>query len=174
MDITELIIADHDDAAALFAEIENVAADDARTSQAMRLVARLAVCLKTHTRAEERVLYDALRTGPPELAAYALEAAYEHQTLEMMIDKLVVHRPGPELRAILKVGQWLFSQHARQHEEAQILPAVRAHLSADELAHLAHDYLAEKRRIEPQISRLVGAPYRGTEGRTLHVHNHRR
>ena len=66
-------------------------------------------------------------------------------------------------------------QHARDHEAAQILPAVRAQLSATERAQLAHDYLLEKRRIEPQISRFIGAPLRSSvQGRMLHVHNHRR
>jgi hypothetical protein len=175
MDIIEIITADHDAAASLIEILDQIAADDARTSEAMRLAFRLAVGLKTHAKAEERVLYEAMRTATPLLAELALEGPYEHQVLDLMLDKLVLHRPGPELRAILHVIKHQFELHARTEEEAIVLPAVRAAFRDGERAQLGQDFLELKVRMQPQIERLVGAPARGShDGRSLPIHGHRR
>ncbi len=176
MDIIEIITADHDDIATRIDELEPIAAEDARTSHAMRLVVKLAVAAKLHAKAEEAVLDPALRAATPQLARLALEGPYEHQALDLMLDKLVLHRPGPELLAILHVIKAQFEHHARHGEEHVLLPAVRAAFLDDERVQLAHDFLDAKHRLEPQIERLVGAPARGThDGRHgFHVHGHRR
>ncbi len=176
MDIIEVITADHDETANLIEQLAQLAADDSRTSEAMRIAVKLAVGLKTHARAEERILYEAMRTTTPQLSELALEGPYEHQALDLMLDKLVVHRPGPELRAILHVLQAQFEHHARIVEEGIVLPAVRAAVLDDERAQLARDFLDVKQRLQPRIERLVGAPARGThDGRvSLHIHGHRR
>ena len=173
MDVIELVIADHDEAADLFEQLERLAADDARSNQAMRLVHQLAVSIKTHAKAEERILTDVMRSASPELAQLAREGPYEHQALDVMLDKLVLHRPGPELVAILHVAGRLFVQHARDEEEAVVLPALRTAVDPEERARLAHDFLVEKKRIRPGIERLVGAPARATgEARLRHLHVH--
>lgn len=176
MDIIEVITADHDETATLIEELEQLAADDSRTSEAMRIAVKLAVGLKTHAKAEERILYEAMRTSTPKLAELALEGPYEHQVLDLMLDKLAVHRPGPELRAILHVLRAQFEHHARVEEEAIMLPAVRLAFLDDERAQLARDFLDVKKRLQPQIERQVGAPARGThDGRvSFHIHGHRR
>lgn len=176
MDIIEVITADHDEHARLIAELAELAADDARTSEAMRIAVKLAVHLKTHAKAEERILYEALRTAPPPLAQLALEGPYEHQAVDLMLDKLVVHRPGPELRAILHVLEVQFEHHARVAEERIVLPAIRVAFLHDEREQLARDFLDFKERLQPQIERLVGAPARGSQDRRagFHVHGHRR
>lgn len=176
MDIIDLITADHDETAGLIAELAQFAADDARTSEAMRIAVKLAVGLKVHAKAEERVLYEAMRTATPQLAGLALEGPYEHLAVDLMLDKLVVHRPGPELRAILHVLEVQFEHHARDAEERIVLPAIRVAFLHDERAQLASDFLDVKQRLKPQIERLVGAPARGThDGRGgFHIHGHRR
>src|SRR6186713_2242560 len=88
MDIVEIIKADHDEVAALIDQLDQLAGDDARTSEAMRVAVRLAVRLKTHAKAEEKVLYEAMRTATPQLKELALEGPYEHQALDLMLDKL--------------------------------------------------------------------------------------
>lgn len=176
MDIIEVITSDHDDAARLIDELEQLVGDDSRSSEAMRTAVKLAVCMKVHAKAEERILYESMRTATPRLAELALEGPYEHQALDLMLEKLVVHRPGPELRAILHVIKGQFEHHARVEEERVVLPAVQIAFLADERAQLAHDFLDFKQRLQPQIERLVGAPARGThDGRPgFHVHGHRR
>jgi hypothetical protein len=173
MDIIELITADHDEATDIFDALALLAADDRRTSEAMRLAVRLAVTLKTHAKAEEKVLYEAIRTASVELADFAIEGPYEHQVLDMMLDKLCVQRPGIELKAILKVSKEMFEHHARDEEEAYILPLVKAAFSDVERVQLGGDMLAMKRRLRPQIERLVGPAMRGTHD-GLHIHHSRR
>ena len=164
MDIIEVITADHAAAAELFGELDGVARDDRRTSDAMHLVVRLTVAIKVHCHAEEHVLYEAMRTANSQLAELALEGPYEHQALEMMLDKLVLHRPGPELCAILHVARHEFAHHARDDEEQVMLPAVQAWFTEDQRRQLGLDMLAEKRRIRSHIERLVGPPPRVREG----------
>jgi hypothetical protein len=175
MDIIEAIKADHDEVAGLIEQLEAIAADDARTSEAMRLAVRLAIALKTHSKAEERILYEAMKTSTQELADLALEGPYEHQAIDLMLDKLLLHRPGRELKAILKVIKEQFDHHARNEEEHQVLPAVATAFLDDERLQLGEDFEIEKRRLKPQIERLVGPPMRGTmDGRGFHIHGHRR
>lgn len=176
MDILELITADHDEVADLIDRLASIADAGARTREAMELARRLAVALKTHARAEERVLYEAIRAGSSDLALVALEEPHAHHALDVVLDKLVVQRPGRELAAILRVIERLFVQHARVDEEGEILPAIGAAILPEDRARLARDFLVEKRRIRPAIARLVGAPVRTSDPRGLHfhVHGHRR
>lgn len=175
MDIIELIKADHAEITQLISQLDGMAADDLRAGEAMRLAVRIAVTIKIHAKAEERVFYEAIHTASPQLRELALEAPYEHQALDMIVDKLVLHRPGAELKAILHVCTGLFEHHARETEERVMLPAAAQVLAQAERVRLGRDMIAEKARIRPQVERLVGPPARGSaEGRGLHVHAHRR
>lgn len=175
MDIIKCIKADHDEVADLFAELADLAADDHRTSDAMRLAVRLVIALKIHAHAEERVVYPAMRSGDRRLVAFAREGHYEHRALDMLLDRLIAQRPGPELVAILKVARDQFEHHARHEEEAVILPLLGAQLTPTESLSLAHDFIHERRRIRPSIERLVGPAARGThDGRGIHISHHRR
>lgn len=173
MDITELITADHDEAAQLFADLETLVLDDSQSSGAMLLAVRLAVAVKVHCHAEEKVVYAAMRTSGDELAALALEGPYEHQVLDLMLDKLVLHRPGPELRAILHVARFEFEHHARGDEEGLMLPALRRAFGTAERVQLGFDMMAEKRRMKAHIQRLVGPAPRNI-GDMIRVHQHSR
>lgn len=173
MDILEVIIGDHDAALALFDRLDPMAADDARTSEAMRLAVQLAVTIKTHQKAEEKTLYEVMRTASVELGELALEGAYEHEMLDLMLDKVLLYRPGRELRAVLRVARELFVHHARHVEEARVLPLVARVLTADERVQLGHDMVAAKRRTQPHVERLVGPPARAVR-ESLHVHGFRR
>jgi hypothetical protein len=175
MDIFKCIKADHDEAADLFAALADLAADDQRTSDAMRIAVRLVIALKIHARAEERVVYPAMRSGGPRLVAFAREGHYEHGALDMLLDRLIAQRPGAELVAILKVARDQFEHHARHEEEAVILPLLAEQLTPTESLSLAHDFIHERRRIRPSIERLVGPAARGThDGRGIHISHHRR
>ncbi len=160
MDIVELICRDHDELAAMFDELAQVARDDRRGNGAVRLCGRLVATARVHSRAEERVFYEVLRTCPGPLKAFALAGPHVHETLDITLDKLLVQRPSEELDVIVRVARDLFAMHARDEEEGDLLPLVRAALTEEELAGLARDYGAEKARIRPQIERLVAVPAR--------------
>lgn len=160
MDIVELIRRDHDELAQMFDELAEIARDDRRGSGAVRLCSRLVVAAKLHTRAEERIVYEVLRTCPGPLKAFALAGPHEHEMLDITLDKLLVQRPSEELGVIVRVAHDLFEMHARDEEEADILPLVEQMLSIDERRALGRDLIAEKLRIRPQIERMVAVPAR--------------
>lgn len=158
MTIVDLIKRDHDDIAELFVQLAVLAHDDRRRDEPVRAAARLVVAIRTHAFAEERVLYQALEAKTGALKAFALAGPHEHETLDITIDKLLARRPGDEFQVIVRVARDLFEMHARDEEEADVLPRLLVELSADELVTLADDMIAEKARLRPHISRLVGTP----------------
>lgn len=156
MGVCEVIKSDHEEIALLFDQLAPLA-DDLHAKEAMRLAARLAITVKTHALAEQRVVYEALRTAGSELAACALEGPHELYALELVLDKLLALRPGPEFRAVLAVARRLFEQHA-QHESQQLFPAVQREIPAEEADQLGRDLVAEKQRVRPQVARKVEVP----------------
>jgi hypothetical protein len=156
MTIVDLIKREHDEVADLFDHLIVLARDDRHAAEATRIAARLVALVRVHSRAEERVFYEALRTHS-QLKAFALAGPHEHENLDTTLDKLLVRRPGDEeYQVIVKVAHDLFEMHARDEEEADILPLTIELLSPAELNTLAADMLSEEARIRPQILRLVG------------------
>jgi hypothetical protein len=161
MTIVELIKHEHDEVADLFDHLVVIAGDHRRAEDAARMAARLVALVRVHAYAEERIVYEALRTQAAQLKAFALAGPHEHEVLDTTLDKLLVRRPGDdEYQVIVKVARDLFDMHARDEEEADILPLMGQLMPADELVSLAKDMLAEETRIRPQILRLVGMPAR--------------
>jgi hypothetical protein len=161
MNIVEVIRRDHDELAQMFEELAQVARDDRRRgSGGVRLCSRLVVAARVHARAEERVVYEVLRTCPGPLKAFALAGPHEHEMLDITLDKLLLHRPSEELVVIARVARDLFEMHAHDEEEADILPLILTEMSAEDREALARDMVAEKARIRPQIARTVALPAR--------------
>ena len=161
MTVIDLIRREHDEVADLFDHLFVLSRDQRRRDEASRIAARLVALVRIHSRAEERVFYEALRTKSAPLKSFALAGPHEHEVLETTLDKLLVRRPGDdEYPVIVRVARDLFEMHARDEEEADILPVVAAELTAEELESLAADLLAEEARIRPHVLRLVGMPAR--------------
>jgi len=154
MGIIEAIAADHAEASALFDELAPLAGDDRHPSETMRIAARLAIAVKTCALAEQKVLYEALKTAGSRLAAFALEGPHEHHALDVVLDKLLALRPGRELKAVVAVAQRMFRHHV-DREAREVWPAVCAELPADEAAQLGRDLAVEKRLLRPRIERQV-------------------
>lgn len=160
MSVIALIKRDHDEVVDLFDRLALLARDDRYNDQAARTAARLVAAARVHARAEERVLYEAIRCASPRLKAFSLAGPHQHEMLDITLDKLLVHRPGDEFRVILQVARDLFEMHARDEEEGEILPLLAEALTAEELAALAVDMIAEQARVRPHVLRLVGSPAR--------------
>jgi hemerythrin HHE cation binding domain-containing protein len=178
MELIACIKADHDEALAHFEQLAELAHDDRRTCDAMRTAVRLTCGIKIHAHAEEKVIYEAMRERGDRLAAFSREGRYEHQMLEMLLDRLLVQRPGPELSAILKVARDQFVHHARDEEEAVLLPALEQLLEPSEIVQLTEEFRLEQRRIRPMIERAVGPAPRASSDSPghhgLHISHHRR
>jgi hypothetical protein len=159
MDIVVLIRRDHDEIAQLFERVGDIARERCRGGAAAgRACAELVIAARVHTRAEERVLYEALRRHGGPLLAFALAAPHEHDELDITLDKLLLPGAVAELDRLHRVARDLFLLHARDEEEADILPLVATALSPVTRIALAHDLVAEKARIRPQIARLAAVP----------------
>lgn len=157
MTIIELIKREHDEVADLFDHLAVLARHGRRREEAARVAARLVAVVRVHSMAEERVLYEALRSGPPPLRAFALAGPHEHELLDTTLDKLLVRRANEEeYGAIVKVARDLFESHARAEEEGQILPLVQRSLSEPELVTLATDMVATETQVRLQVMRICG------------------
>src|SRR5262245_9753612 len=131
MDVTTLIKREHDEVADLFEQLDALAKSDRHRDETARVACRLVALVRIHARSEERVLYEALRTSH-NLKSFALAGPHEHENLDTTLDKLLVRRPGDDdYRMIIKVARDLFEMHAREEEEAELLPALRLELSPD-------------------------------------------
>ncbi len=173
LDLLTYITADHDEALERFEQLADLALDDRRSSDAMRTAVRLTCGIKIHAYTEEKVIYEAMRGRCDALGAFARESRYEHQMLDMLLDRLIVQRPGPELRAILKVARDQFEHHCRDEEEAVMLPALEQVLQKAEIAQLVEELRLEQQRVRPMIERAVGpAPRATSDGRHLHINHH--
>lgn len=160
MTVIDLIKREHDEVADMFDHLVVLVRDSRRAGEAMRIAARLVGFSRVHARAEERVFYEALRTHAA-LKSFSLAGPHQHEVLDTTLDKLLVRRPGDDdYQVIVKVARDLFEMHARDEEEADVLPVAAKALSPEELGALASDMLAEEARVRPQILRLVGMPAR--------------
>ena len=161
MDIIALIKRDHDEVADLFDHLVVLVRDERHHDEAARIACRLVAAARIHARAEERIVYEALRTASAPLKAFSLAGPHEHENLDTTLDKLLVRHPGDEeYRVIVKVARDLFEMHARDEEEADVLPLVAQAIPAAQLDTLAQDMLTQQARIRPQILRIVGIPAR--------------
>jgi hypothetical protein len=161
MTIVELIQRDHDEVADLFDHLVVLARDGRRAEEAVRIASRLVAVVRVHGRAEEVVLYGALRTRVPALATFGLAGPHEHEKLEGALATLIARPAGNEAYGVIvKDARDLFEQHARVEEEGEILPLVVASLSEVELCTLGAEMQAEQARVRPEVLRLVGLPAR--------------
>jgi len=156
VDICELIRRDHDEIAELFELLAVLSRDDRRPDEVGRIATRLVVGVRLHARAEERVVYEVLRTQSAPLKSFALAGPHEHEMLDITIDKLIGLPPGEEMAVLVRVARDLFEMHARDEEEAEVLPKLREVMGTEELAALARDLADEKTRILPAVARSVG------------------
>jgi hypothetical protein len=155
MKVESVIASDHREIVDMFDELTPLAADDRRASEAMRLATKLAVALRTLGLAEEKVLYEVIRTASARLAACALEGPHELHALDTVLERLLALRPGPEFRAALAVARRLFDAHA-EHEASELIPALAQALPDDECEQLGNDFVSAKSRLRPQVARHIG------------------
>lgn len=158
MDLLELIHRDHDEIARLLDQLADLAR--ARPDAAVRLATQLAIAVRVHALAEERVLYPLIAGRLPNLRSFALSAPQLHENLDTTIDKLLAPLPGDALATLVGVAHDLFELHARDEEEGEVLPVLRERLSREELTTLAGALAGEKARLRPRVERAAGSPAR--------------
>lgn len=135
MDIWQLIINDHRNIAAQFEQVLGAIGSGARSRDP--LFDQLKLDLDRHTKAEEDVLYPALKRHD-ETRRYVDEALREHQEAKRMLTELATgDKDSAEWTARLRKLQQAIQHHVDE-EEKQIIPAARNVITGNEASELRH------------------------------------
>lgn len=160
-DVRALLAKDHDEAKALAKEMHEANSPSRR----MALLGKLKPVLTAHSRAEEKVVYDAMlgvRTADPS-HEMADEGFVEHSLVDELLTTLAATDASTDRwRAHAKVLSELLEHHI-QEEESDIFALLGDHFDRDKLEEMG----AQFQRLELQIlEKLIASPKRGSKAVT--------
>ena len=147
MEITDALKEDHEELKALIATV-NDSADSEEIKMAFTQFAEL---LGKHSKAEEKVVYDALiSTGDEETEMEGYEGYTEHMLAETLLKKLKegADVTGPEWKAEAKVMQEILEHHIEE-EEDEIFDAVENNFEDGEREEMGVEFERLKGEIQP-------------------------
>src|SRR4051812_31408796 len=145
VDILETLEAEHDEVQALLAKL--VDSDNGREQKA--LVSKIKAALVPHTKAEEKIVYDAVlapKGAPAKIDGNEgyIEHGLASETLKKL-DKLTAN--SPEFKAAAKVLNELIKHHVKE-EESNIWARVKDNFSAEQRAEMNRDFLLAKKKVK--------------------------
>jgi iron-sulfur cluster repair protein YtfE (RIC family) len=144
-DILVTLKHEHDEVKQLLSDLQD--ADTA--GQRRRLVKQIKAALLPHTKAEEKVVYDAvIRLRDKEAQTDGHEGYLEHEWASKTLQRLesITNATSPEHRAAAKVLKELVDHHI-QEEESQVWADVKEHFSDDQRARMNTAFLHAKARV---------------------------
>jgi hemerythrin superfamily protein len=147
MDITNALKEDHDELKELIATVNE--SDDA--AEIKMSFTQFAELLAKHSKAEEKVVYDALiGTGDEENEMEGHEGYTEHMLAETLLKKMQqgADVTGPEWKAEAKVMQEILEHHIEE-EEDEIFDAVDDSFDNDQREAMAAEFEKLKGEIQP-------------------------
>lgn len=144
-DILDTLHNEHEEVQELLGKL--VRSDNGREQKS--LLAKIKAALVPHTKAEERVVYDAilaLKGAPAKVDGNEgyIEHGLASETLKKL-DKLSANTP--EFKAAAKVLKELIEHHVKE-EERNIWARVRENFSDEQRARMNRDFLAAKKRVK--------------------------
>ena len=144
-DILDTLQAEHDEVQELLEKL--VKSDNGREQKA--LVSKIKAALVPHTKAEEKVVYDAvLALKGADAKMDGNEGYIEHglasETLKKL-DKLTANTP--EFKAAAKVLKELVDHHIKE-EESNIWTRVKDNFSGEQRARMNRDFLLAKKKVK--------------------------
>jgi len=145
-DILDTLKKEHDEVKSLLSDLQ-----DAKTSvQRKSLVKRIKAALVPHTKAEEKVVYDAviaLRDKHAQIDGH--EGYLEHEWAAKTLQRLeaITNAASPEHRAAGKVLKELVEHHIEE-EERNVWADVKKHFSDDDRKRMNATFFAAKRRVK--------------------------
>jgi hemerythrin superfamily protein len=144
-DILQTLEAEHDEVQELLEKLTK--SDNGREQKA--LVAKIKAALVPHTKAEEKIVYDAvLALKGADAKVDGNEGYIEHglagETLKKL-DKLTANTP--EFKAAAKVLKELVDHHIKE-EESNIWARVKDNFSAEQRARMNRDFLVAKKKVK--------------------------
>ena len=144
-DILDTLQMEHDEVQELLQQLTG--SDNGREQKS--LVAKIKQALVPHTKAEEKVVYDAVLALKGKNAKIDgnegyLEHSLASETLKKL-DKLTANTP--EFKAAAKVLKELINHHV-QEEERNIWAQVKENFSNEQREQMNRDFLAAKKRVK--------------------------
>jgi hemerythrin-like domain-containing protein len=145
-DILNTLKTEHDEVKALLSQLQDAETSGERKS----LVEKIKQALIPHTKAEEKVVYDAviaLRDKDAQTDGH--EGYLEHEWASKTLERLgkITPSTSPEHRAAAKVLKELVEHHI-QEEENNVWSDVEDHFSDDERLQMNRDFEAAKKRVK--------------------------
>ena len=144
-DILDTLKQEHDEVQEMLGKL--VDSDNARERNT--LVAKIKAALVPHTKAEEKVVYDAvLALKGKDAKIDGNEGYIEHNLADLTLKKLDrLAANTPEFSAAAKVLKELIDHHVAE-EERNIWARVKENFSADERAQMNRDFEAAKKKVK--------------------------
>ena len=144
-DILETLETEHDEVQELLGKL----VDSGAGRDQKILVSRIKAALVPHTKAEEKIVYDAvlaLKGIPAKVDGNEgyLEHGLASETLRKL-DKLTANTP--QFKATAKVLKELIDHHIKE-EENNIWARVKENFSAEQRAQMNRDFLAAKKKVK--------------------------
>jgi hemerythrin superfamily protein len=144
-DILDTLKKEHEEVKSLLAELE----DADSVSERRELVRKIKAALVRHTKAEEKVVYDAIiATGEREAQTDGFEGYLEHEWASKTLQRLEAEEPGsPEHKAAGKVLKDLVEHHIEE-EEDNVWSDVRERFDEEERARMNVEFEAAKQKVK--------------------------
>lgn len=144
-DILDTLKEEHEEVADLLKKL----VDSENAAERKSLLKKVKAALVPHSRAEEKVLYDAIIAVQDKQAKQDGHEGYEEHS---MADKAIAdlekikNAGSPEFAATAKVLKELIEHHVKE-EERDVWKDAKKHFSADQRALMNKAYLAAKKKV---------------------------
>ncbi len=143
--VITLIKDDHKKLEAVFKKLEN-----AEPSETKALLKQVAELLIPHSKAEEKVVYPAIKAAAPDEASDVDDGLAEHHHVEQTLKQLIASDPGVDGLIAAMIGE---VRHHVEEEEQEILPKFSDAASTQELSELGDRFTKAK---EQALVELAG------------------
>jgi hypothetical protein len=145
-DILDTLEREHDEVKVLLTDLQDATA----ASQRRSLVKRIKIALVPHTKAEEKVVYNAvLALKDKDAQTDGHEGYLEHEWAAKTLQRLeaISSATSPEHKATAKVLKELVEHHIRE-EESNVWKDLKKHFTDEERASMNVAFEAAKRRVK--------------------------
>ncbi|HUL17837.1 MAG TPA: hemerythrin domain-containing protein [Steroidobacteraceae bacterium] len=145
-DILDTLKREHEEVKSLLADLQ----DAGPAGERRQLVRNIKAALVPHTKAEEKVVYDAvIATSEDEAQADGYEGYLEHEWAAKTLERLEAADPdSAEHKAAAKVLKDLVEHHIEEEEE-NIWRDVREHFDEEERVRMNAQFEAAKQQLAP-------------------------
>jgi len=143
-DILDTLKREHEEVKSLLADLQ----DAESVNERAELVRKIKAALVPHTKAEEKVVYDAIiATSEDEAQTDGLEGYLEHEWASKTLERLEAADPtSAEHKAAAKVLQDLVEHHIEE-EEANVWRDVRENFDEEDRVRMNAEFEAAKQQV---------------------------